>query len=85
MSLTTRMDRHSARTHKMAETLNIDLAEKAMRGEMAGSDFRNLVMSCLACEKPDECQRFLEDYQDGATEAPVFCRNHDTFRSLRKA
>ncbi|MCR8726265.1 DUF6455 family protein [Frigidibacter sp. ROC022] len=82
MSYTTRLNRHAALVGKMADTLNIDLAEKAMRGELCEGSFRGLLMNCLACEKPGECQQFLDAHPAGAEAAPDYCRNRETFERL---
>lgn len=83
MSILMKLDRHAGLVNRMADTLEIDLAEAALRGEMAGQDFRSMVMSCVGCTHAGDCEHFLDEHRiDGAEEAPSYCRNHDLFDRL---
>ena len=84
MSFIMRLDKHAGLVSRMADTLDVDLTEKAMRGEMAGTDMRGLVMNCMTCSAPGECEHFLETHKSGADEAPHYCRNYDFFAEMKR-
>lgn len=82
MIWTSRYARHAALVNRMAETLGLDLAEEAQRGNLPPQDLRGTVISCVGCADPSGCADWLDDHAAGAARAPDFCRNRERLDAM---
>ena len=80
-----RYDRHAGLVSRMAETLGIDLAEEAQRGNLPPEALRGTVHNCLGCRRADGCEHWLEVHSGGAVAAPGYCRNAELLAVLARA
>ena len=74
--------RHAALVDRMAEARGVDLEESILRGRMDIPDLDDAVLRCTGCANPDNCQVWLDQQQDPATDTPEYCRNSDLFTML---
>ncbi len=75
MGLLSKIDRHAELVHRMAETLGIDLAAAAQRGEVTEEMLRSVVLTCTGCDHTGACEAWLDGHEDGAEATPDYCRN----------
>ncbi|MEL6595143.1 MAG: DUF6455 family protein [Pseudomonadota bacterium] len=80
---TSTLKRHANLMDRMAETLGLDLEEKALRGDLPFDEIADAVMRCRGCTGAGACEKWLQDHADGAEQAPHYCRNADLFKTLR--
>lgn len=74
--------RHTALVTRMADTLGVDLDERALRGELSGDEIGDAVLACTGCESPGACDGWLDRHPEGAAQPPRYCRNADLFARL---
>lgn len=80
-----KMDEHARLVRRMADTLGVDLAEEMQAGRLPPEDLRNSVLRCVGCLEAGACRQFLElNAEDGAEEAPGFCRNKALLEAMRR-
>ena len=77
------LKRHAQLVDRMASALGIDLEEAGMRGDLSPSELSDAVLRCTGCSDPDQCERWLDEHEQGADETPGGCRNSDLFRQLK--
>lgn len=84
MPMLEKLNRHAELMGRMAETVDADLAEALLRGDLNGMILRGAVLRCTTCEAAQVCAEWL-DSQDGAHGQPVpeFCVNRDLMERLR--
>jgi hypothetical protein len=75
-------DKHSRLVGRMADTLDVDLAEDMMSGRISPEDYRSFVVSCTACRETDRCEEWLEAAGRHAEAAPAYCRNKRILEAL---
>ncbi|WP_323037305.1 DUF6455 family protein [Pararhodobacter sp.] len=83
MGLFDKLDRHGDLMHRMAATVNSDVAEAIQRGRISGSDIRNAVFACVGCEGGAQCPDWLDAHPDGAEDTPDYCRNRDMLNRIK--
>lgn len=83
MAQTQTYKRHAALVDRMADTLGVDLEEKALEGLIDIDAIGDAVLRCTGCSGPDGCERWLAAQQGTADAAPAICRNADIFELLK--
>ena len=76
--------KHADLVDRMANTLGLDLEEKAMEGKLQIDTLGDAVLHCKGCSDPEGCERWLAAQTGTAEEAPGMCRNADLFELLKE-
>ncbi len=71
-----------ARVRRMGHAVGVDLDSAIGEGGIARPEAQAAVRRCLTCAAPDDCAEWLEDYPDGASLPPGYCRNGHLFLRL---
>lgn len=79
---TSTLKRHADLMDRMAETLGIDLEEKALRGDLPFGEIAEAVLRCTGCTNAEDCAGWLKDQEATAAQTPSYCRNTELFRTL---
>ncbi len=82
MNLFHTLDHHAGLLNRMAETVGADLGEALLTGALTGEELRSAVVNCCACDGAGACPDWLAEHPEGATTAPVWCRNRDLLADL---
>lgn len=69
--------------HRMAETVEVDLAEALLTGDLDGETFRAARDRCSACAEAARCGAWIEAAADGAGETPQYCAHRALMARLR--
>ena len=80
-----RFDKHAGLVNRMAETLGVDLAEEAQRGNLPPQDLRGVVLNCMGCREAGACESWLADHPEGADATPGYCRNKERLEALARS
>lgn len=83
MASRTTLRRHAALVDRMANTVGIDLEEKAMTGQIDFDGISDAVLNCVGCTAPDACEHWLAQNADGTDNTPALCRNSELFATLK--
>ncbi len=75
MAFLGKIDRHSVLVNRMSNTLGADLVGAALDGAAPETVLRSAVFNCMACSDTEACEDWLAGHEDGAAEAPDYCRN----------
>lgn len=78
----TTLKRHANLVDQMATTLDVDLEEQTLRGNLPFDALSDMVLKCTACTDPTGCQHWL-DQNAKATQTPSYCRNSTELDRLR--
>lgn len=84
MHNTTTLKKHAALVDRMAQALDLDLEELALRGDVSISAIEDAVLSCTGCSKPEACQQWLDTKAEAAHATPGYCRNSGMFAALKR-
>lgn len=68
---------------QMAETVDVDFAQKVAQDPAMASTYREAVMRCVHCAHDGECKGWMAEHPQ-ATETPDYCRNKDLLEGLSK-
>lgn len=77
-----RFDKHADLVNRMAETLDVDLGEEMLRGNLPPQDLRSTVLNCMGCREAGACARWLEAHDGGSDVTPSYCRNKERLEAL---
>lgn len=83
MSSRTTLRRHAELVDRMADTVGIDLEEKAMAGQIDFDGISDAVLNCVGCTAPEDCEHWLALNAGGSDTAPGICRNSELFATLK--
>ena len=79
-----RLKTHADLVDRMATARGIDLQEAALRGDLSPDDISDLVLRCVGCTKPDQCDTWLSLQKGAVSETPGYCRNAEEFARLAR-
>ena len=82
MSADDRFTHHAKLVSKMADKVGIDLTEEMQRGKVDAEDLRMMVHRCEGCTDPEDCIALMES-GDKSAFPPSYCRNADTFATMK--
>jgi len=85
MGFFSKVARHADLVGRMARTLDVDMTEPALEAKVGDDSLRDIVFNCMTCQEAGECRDWLNDNADGATSAPVYCRNKAILQRLIEA
>lgn len=89
MTMFEKIDHHGALMQRMADTVDADLGEALISGQLSGEGIRAAVLRCTRCEAADFCETWLDVNEarkaetGSAPSAPDFCLNQDLMDRLR--
>ncbi len=69
--------------HRMAETVEVDLAEALLTGRLDGETFCAARDSCSACPEAARCGAWIEAMPSATPATPHYCRNRSLMARLR--
>ena len=72
------------RVIKMAKANDVNLSDALEDHQITVSEYADMVTGCRGCEQVARCDRLLAAAEH-LREAPDYCVNRDTFKTLRKA
>ena len=84
MAMMDKLNRHAELIGQMAHTVDADLGDALIRGQLDGMALRGAVLRCTTCEAAEVCAEWLTEH-DGETgqAVPDFCVNRNLMERLR--
>ena len=73
---------HFFRVIKMANANNVDLSSAFDEGKISLDAYADMITGCQGCSQVGKCDRLL-DNEATLNEAPEYCVNRDTFKTLQ--
>ncbi len=74
---------HFFRVIKMANANNVDLSSAFDEGRISLDAYADMITGCQGCSEVGKCDRLL-DNETTLNEAPEYCVNRDTFKTLQR-
>ncbi len=74
---------HPDQLPRMANTLNVDLAQAILNNKLEVFRHHDIAFKCGECLEKRACNAWLDAHPDGAQEAPDYCLNKVLLEELR--